>query len=746
MPARWWKSPPANKKMPMRITHAVVLVLCLCLVSACGEVWNDPYPDVEKQQGIIYEFFNSRPKHLDPVQSYVEDEAWFVYSTYEPLYDYHYLKRPYVLQPKTADAMPLISYRDAAGRELPADAAPASIAETIYEIHLKPGILYQPHPAFALDAAGRPLYLGLDDEAIGARTEISDFEHTGTRELVAADYAYQIKRLVRPGLESPGIAIFEQIVGLKDLSQRLEAALQAGRIDVNGWIDMRDFALEGVETPDAHTLRIHIRGKYPQFVYWLATSFVVPVPWEVERFYAQPGMAKREFTLDMWPVGTGPFMLTRNLPLRELRLERNPNFRLETYPCEGEAGDAESGLLDDCGKPLPLADGFRFSYEREAPPFWNKFLQGYYDFYSSARFAGFASFDTALQVQGDGLSLSRQMLEQGITLRTEIEPSVEYFFVNMLDPVLGNGADTPEKRERARKLRHAIAIAINIEEYLAIIKNGLGMAMQGPLPPGIAGYREGEAGINPYSYTWEKGQAVRRGIDAARALLAEAGYPNGRDAKTGEPLLIYFDGYDSFDRTRLELLVKQLKRIDIQLVPRLSEWNRFQEKHRKGNAQLSFWGWNADYPDPETFLFQYYSKNGKVKYQGENVTNYDRPEFDRLFEEFRGMDLDADRQQRIDAMVALLRHDAPVLAGWHNEAFLLSHAWFANAKPGKIIHSNRQYYSIDVARRAALRAQWNRPVLWPLGLTALLMVMLVVLALRHYRHHESRTAREETVA
>ena len=57
----------------------------------------------------------------------------------------------------------------------------------------------------------------------------------------------------------------------------------------------------------------------------------------------------------------------------------------------------------------------------------------------------------------------------------------------MLDPVLGNGADTPEKRERARKLRHAIAIAINIEEYLAIIKNGLGMAMQGPLPPGIAG-------------------------------------------------------------------------------------------------------------------------------------------------------------------------------------------------------------------------------------------------------------------
>lgn len=747
MPARWWKSPPANNRamsLPMRVCHAVLPALCLWLLSACGEVWNDPYPDAGKPQATIHEFFNSRPKHLDPVQSYVEDEAWFVYSIYEPLYDYHYLKRPYALQPNTAVAMPLVSYRDAAGRELPADAAPAAIAETVYEIRLKPGILYQPHPAFALDAAGQPLYLGLDDATIGKRTRLGDFEHSGTRELVAADYAYQIKRLVRPGLESPGIAIFEQIVGIKELSQRLEAALQAGQIDTERWIDLRDFALEGVETPDAHTLRIRIRGKYPQFLYWLATSFVVPVPWEVERFYAQPGMAKREFTLDMWPVGTGPYMLTQNRPLRELRLERNPNFRLETYPCEGEAGDAASGLLDDCGKPLPLADGYSFSYEREAPPFWNKFLQGYYDFYSSARFAGFASFDTALQVQGDSLSLSPQMIEQGIGLRTEVEPSVEYFFVNMLDPVLGNGAATPEARERARKLRHAMAIAINIEEYLAIIKNGLGMPMQGPVPPGIAGYRQGEAGINPYSYTWDdEGHAKRRSIEEARALLAEAGYPNGRDAQTGEPLLIYFDGYDSFDRTRLELLVKQLKRIDIQLVPRLSEWNRFQEKHRKGNAQLSFWGWNADYPDPETFLFQYYSKNGKVKYQGENVTNYDRPEFDRLFEEFRGMDLAADRQRQIDAMVALLQYDAPLLAGWHNEAFLLSHSWFTNAKPGKIIRSYRKYYRVDVARRAALRAQWNRPVRWPLALMLLVLTTLGLLARRHYRRHESRTAREE---
>ena len=720
---------------------AVVAVLGLALIGARTGAWNNPYPAAERDQTVVYESFNSRPKHLDPAQSYVEDEAWFVYSIYDPLYDYHYLKRPYQLQPNVAEGMPTVSYRDAQGNELPADAPVESIAETVYEIRIRPGIRYQPHPAFALDAEGRPVYADLDEASLGERSQIGDFEHTGTRELVAADFAYQIKRLVRPRIESPGLAIFNQIVGLEDLVARLQAEVDAGRLDPDGWIDMRQFPLEGVETPDPHTLRIRIRGKYPQFLNWLATTFVVPVPWEAERFYGQPGMARRELTLDMWPVGTGPFMMERNSPLREMRLARNPEYREDLYPCEGEPGDAESGLLDDCGKRLPLVDAFRFSYEKESTPFWNKFLQGYYDLYASTRFATFNSFDAALQLQGGALTLSPGMERQGIRLRTEVEPAIEYFLVNMLDPVLGNGGETPEARERARKLRQAISIAIDIEEYLAIIKNGLGLPMQGPVPPGLAGYREGEAGINPYVYTWQHGRAKRRGLDEARRLLAEAGYPDGRDAETGEPLILYFDGYDSFQRARLELLVKQLARIGVQLVPRLTEWNRFQEKHRKGNAQMSFWGWNADYPDPENFLFQYYSKNGKVRFQGENVTNYDNPEFDALFEEFRGMDIDADRQPVIDRMVELLRHDAPLVGGWNNEAFQLSHAWLGNTKPGKVIHTYRKYYSLDVARRDALRAQWNRPALWPLAGALIAVIAIALLAVRHYRRREAQTAR-----
>ena len=724
----------------------LLLGVVLLAAGGCGKVWNSPYPAGERGKSYVHDSFNSRPKHLDPTQSYVEDEAWFVYSTYEPLYDYHYLKRPYTLIPNTATALPQVTYRDKAGKTLPADTPADRIATSEYEIHIKPGILYQPHPAFARDARGEFRYAWSDEAAIGARTQIGDFEYTGTRELVAADYVYELKRIARPKIESPSLEIFKQIVGMDDLVKALEADVKSGKIDPDGWIDLRKYSLAGVDAPDDHTLRIRIRGKFPQFVYWLAMTFTAPLPWEAERFYALPGMAKRELTLDMWPVGTGPFMLTRNRPLRELLLERNPNYRGDTYPCTGEPGDEASGLLKDCGKRLPMVDGVKFVYEKEAIPFWNKFLQGYYDFYNSSRVAGMASFDSALQFQDGALSLTERMKTQGIGLRTEIEPAIEYFFVNMLDPVLGDGAPTAEGRERARKLRLAVSIALDIEEYLAIVKNGLGVTAQGPIPVGLAGYKEGEAGINPYVFTWAHGRPKRRSLDEARRLLAEAGYPNGRDARTGEPLILYFDGYDTFSRSRLDLIIRQLGRIDVQLVPRLTEWNRFQEKNRKGNFQINFWGWNADYPDPENFLFLFYSKNGKVKYQGENVTNYDNPEYDRLYEQFRGMDVSADRQPIIDRMVELLRHDAPVLGGWNNAAFFLTHQWLHNTKPGKIIHTYRKYLSIDVDQRNALIAEWNRPELWPLALLLAGLAGLAVFAVRNYRRHETRRGRDRGAA
>ena len=125
-------------------------LLALIAVAGCGDAWNDPYPASAGGANILYTAFTDRPKHLDPAQSYAEDEITFTAQIYEPALQYHYLKRPYTLIPATVEEVPVPRYFDPVGRPLAADVPADRIAESVYELRLKPGIRFQPHPAFAL--------------------------------------------------------------------------------------------------------------------------------------------------------------------------------------------------------------------------------------------------------------------------------------------------------------------------------------------------------------------------------------------------------------------------------------------------------------------------------------------------------------------------------------------------------------------------------------------------------------------
>ena len=722
-------------------------LLAAGVVAGCGAALNDPYPAQDRGANILYTAFTERPKHLDPVQSYSEDEATFLYQIVEPPLQYHYLKRPYVLEPATADGMPRLRRLDANGRELPATADPAKVVSTVVEVRIRPGILYQPHPAFATTDTGEPRYLGLTAEDLDDVRGLGDFAETGTRELVAADYVYQIKRLAHPRLHSPIFELMaEYLPGLKELQAALAAAAAAqGNAEAGdppGWLDLDRFALPGVEVVDDHTYRITLRGAYPQFLYWLSMPFFSPVPREVDRFFAQPGMAERNLTLDWWPVGTGPYMLVENNPNARMVLARNPNYRGDTYPCAGEADDAEAGLLADCGKPMPFIDRVVFSREREGIPYWNKFLQGYYD----ASGVSSDNFDQAVSLTSQGeVTLSDDMRDKGIRLLTSVSPSIFYLGFNMLDPLVGGGASKADK-ERARKLRQAISIALDMEEFVSIFLNGRGLPGMSPLPPGIFGAREGRAGMNPVVYEWQGGDAdgrpLRRGVDAARRLLAEAGWPNGRNAQTGEPLVINLDTTPGGlgDKARSDWLAKKFRDLGVQFVVRPTDFNRFQDKVRQGNAQLFFFGWNADYPDPENLLFLLHGPQGKVKFNGQNAANYENAEYDALFERMKAMSDGPARQQIIDRMVAMLQHDAPWVFAFHPMSYSLQHGWVLNRKTGAMVRNTMKYQRLDIERREAARAEWNKPVLWPLALVALLLAALVAPAVIHWRRRETATA------
>ncbi|MEW7980118.1 MAG: ABC transporter substrate-binding protein [Candidatus Sedimenticola endophacoides] len=720
----------------IRLCPPAALIL---LLSGCGGGgWNNPYPASERESNVLYSSFSERPKHLDPVRSYSANEYAFIAQIYEPPLQYHFLKRPYELIPLAAEAVPEAIYLDAAGQPLGEHARDAEIVFSEYQVRIRPGMRYQPHPAFALDDRGGYRYHALTPEQVRGANTLADFSATGSREVTAEDFVHQIKRLAAPWLHSPIAGVMgEYIVGFNEFGERVGGAHEALKTSSGReqpYFDLRDHALEGVEVIDRHRFRVRLKGKYPQFVYWLAMPFFAPMPWEAEAFYGQPGMEQRNITLNWYPLGSGPFMLTENNPNLRMVLARNPNYHGERYPEEGEAGDRAAGLLEDAGAALPFIERAVYSLEKESIPYWNKFLQGYYDTSGISS----DSFDQAVRFSEQGeLGLTEALEAKGIRLQEAVTTSIYYMGFNMGDPVVGGDA------ERARLLRRAISIAVDFEEYISIFNNGRGIAAQGPLPPGIFGSHEGDAAINPYIYQATGTTPRRRPLQQARELLARAGYPGGRDAATGKALILYYDTTASGpdDKARLNWMRKQFTKLGIQLVIRATDYNRFQEKMREGNAQIFMWGWNADYPDPENFLFLLYGPNGKVAHGGENAANYANPRFDALFERMKNMSNGPERQAIIDQMVEIARRDAPWHFGFHPKAVSLFHGWYRNVKPNLMANNTLKYKRLLPGERARMRTLWNPPVLWPFALLVALLVLSAVPALRLYRRHERSAAR-----
>src|SRR5262249_23263178 len=144
-------------------------------------------------------------------------------------------------------------------------------------------------------------------------------------------------------------------------------------------------------------------------------------------------------------------------------------------------------------------------------------LQGYMDAWNVPK----ESFAKVVSRQG---TLTPTMTARGIRMGHSREPNVWYYAFNMKDPLVGGY--TPEKR----KLRQAISMAMDVRTYIDLFDSGLGTPAQSVIPPGIFGYDPEYR--NPHR---------QYNLAQARQLLAEAGYPEGIDRKTGERLSIIFD-------------------------------------------------------------------------------------------------------------------------------------------------------------------------------------------------------------
>ena len=720
-------------------------------LAACG---NSPWPDDSEKANVIRSAMTENtPRHLDPTASYWSNDTLVTYQVYEPLYGYHYLKRPFELVPKAAAAVVKPVYLDKDGNRLPDDAPADQVAESVYDVPIKKGILFQPHPAFAKNEKGEYKYHSMKPGELGDRRTPMDFKDTGTRELTAEDFVYAVKRHATTRITTPIYGIFsEYVLGLKEYGalikaedKKLRKDLPAASLD-KPFLDFRNWPLAGATAPEKHLLRLRIKGKYPQWKYWMQMTFMAPVPWEADAFYAQPGMAERGMTLDQWPVGTGPFMVTEFVKDRRITMQRNPNYRGEPYPCEGMPGDKEKGLLADCGKPTPFIDSIVATVEREGTPLRNKFRDGYYDLEIFERTDTGNSY---IVEANDSEEVRADYQRKGFVFPQSADVNSYIIGFNMLDPVIGMG-DTPEQRERNRKLRQAISIAIDWEEYSKIFPKKAGETAMSPLPQGIPGSREGTPdGVNPVTHKLVDGKYVRRSIEEARQLMVEAGYPNGRDVKTGRPLVINYDFYavpTPERKPEIDWVVRQFAKLDIQLDVRATDNNQFQDKVRKGKHQVFWLGWNADYPDAENFMFLLYGPNSKSVSDGENTANYQNPEYDKLFAQLKSLDDGPEKQAVIDKMVKILQQDAPWSFGFYPYASVAIQEWMSNSKPAILIRDHGRYLRLDANERTARLGEWNKPKWWPLALIALLVLVGLWVARRTLRKRERMNARGEVLA
>ena len=195
-----------------------------------------------------------------------------------------------------------------------------------------------------------------------------------------------------------------------------------------------------------------------------------------------------------------------------------------------------------------------------------------------------------------------------------------------------------------------MSLMVDVREYTRVFTNGRGIPAQSPLPPGIFVYDAEYK--NPF-----------RTVDLkrAQALMVEAGYPGGIDPKTNKPLRLSFDTSDTSPDggARFKFFVRAWRKLGISVEVSATDYNRFQKKMREGAFQIFLWGWVADYPDPENFMFLLWSKMSRKKSGGPNTANFSNAKYDELFLKMATRENDDRRMEIMKEMRTLLEHERP---------------------------------------------------------------------------------------
>ena len=226
----------------------------------------------------------------------------------------------------------------------------------------------------------------------------------------------------------------------------------------------------------------------------------------------------------------------------------------------------------------------------------------------------------------------------GIMDKETIENSNNLELVEVESPaLLYLGFDQTNPIYQNKKLREAIAYAIDNQTFVDVVFRGSAVAGDSPLPKASPAYNRN---VKKYNQDIEK----------AKKLLAEAGYPNGLDIE----LWCMDDG------SRVDMCViiqDQLKKIGINVEIKIFEFGAYVSKTALPNKELYFLSWNSS-GDGDVALYPLFhsSQHGAPG----NRSFYSNKEVDKLLDKARVSVDEEERRSLYKEVQNILQEDLAI--------------------------------------------------------------------------------------
>ncbi len=456
------------------------------------------------------------------------------------------------------------------------------------------GVRFASDPCFALGEAGRT-----------------------QRELVAADLVFALQRIADPNVGSPVLVTFSKIVGLAEFGKRLaklredDPAFASLRIDQQYAARRPDRGLEleshrrssrsrstrrirRSSTGSRCRSRRRCRGRRSPTTTARRAATASPImPSARDPSASRATRSAAASCSNATPTGTAQCIPSGARPPQPIRPkeQRATRKRVSSLP-RPPAARCPSSIASRCA-----------SRRRRFPSSPSSCRAT-----TTAR--GFPR--RASTRRRRGARSRRRWRRSACVSRRTVTLGIYYVGFNMDDPVVGSAAG-----ERGRKLRQAMSLAIDADEFLRVFLNGRGIPAQSPLPPGLFGY---EAEL-PEPVPQRRSRARARACSPKPAIrTASIPRPAARCTSPSTPATPSVQA-----RLRYQFLVESWRRLGLDVEIAATSYNQFQDKVRRGAYQLFFWGWVADYPDPENFLFLLWGPMGQTRERRSQLVELRRP-------------------------------------------------------------------------------------------------------------------------